>query len=66
MGVTCGEEGTGERRDKVRVTQSVWVQQNLEGGVDRCNRTQSVREDRNGKRKFEMGENGVLVKNDKR
>lgn len=21
MGVTCGEEGTGERRDKVRVTQ---------------------------------------------
>lgn len=27
MGVTCGQAGTGERRDKVGVTQSVGVQQ---------------------------------------
>lgn len=35
MGVTCGEEGTGEKRDKVRVTQSVGVPQNLKGEEDR-------------------------------
>lgn len=34
MGVTCGEEETGERRDKVRVTHSVAVQQNLRSGED--------------------------------
>lgn len=34
MGVTCVEEGTGERRDKVGVMHSVGVQQNPKGGED--------------------------------
>lgn len=49
MGVTCGEDGTGERRDKVRLTQSVGARQNLKRWerIDEVeSRTQSVMEDR--------------------
>lgn len=49
MGVTCGEDGTGERRDKVRLTRSVGARQNLKRWerIDEVeSRTQSVMEDR--------------------
>lgn len=71
MGVTCGEDGTGERRDKVRLTRSVGARQNLKRWerIDEVeSRTQSVMEDRReggGENKLETKEEKIKKKRER-